>query len=209
MQSAPLSGIEAPPILALDAGGFPRRWIGFEEAAHCYVRGAVAWDLGDNAFVLRGGINRASGKRSELILRSIVALRGDAAGRAPRYRAPQVLREMLFARDRQVCAYCGGRYRLSELTAEHVLPQSRGGQDCWTNLVSACKPCNLRKGNRTPEQAAMPLLYVPYVPSQHEAFILRNRRILADQMEFLMAGVPAGSRLHVRKAADGASRADA
>jgi hypothetical protein len=42
----------------------------------------------------------------------------------------------------------------------------------------------------------MPLLYVPYVPSQHEAFILRNRRILADQMEFLMAGVPAGSRLH-------------
>ena len=50
------------------------------------------------------------------------------------------------------------------------------------------------------EQARMPLLYVPYVPSQHEAFILRNRRILADQMEFLMAGVPAGSRLRVAAA---------
>ncbi|MFM7570545.1 MAG: HNH endonuclease, partial [Betaproteobacteria bacterium] len=76
----------------------------------------------------------------------------------------------------------------------------KGGRDTWTNLVSACKPCNLRKGNRTPEQAGMPLLYVPYVPSQHEAFILRNRRILADQMEFLMAGVPAGSRLHAHVA---------
>jgi hypothetical protein len=189
------SAIDSPPILALDAGGFPRRWIGIEEAAHCYVRGAVAWDLGDHAFVLRGGVNRASGQRSMLTLRSIVALRGDALGRAPYPRAPQVVREMLFARDRQICAYCGGRFRLSDLTAEHVLPQSRGGRDSWTNLVSACKPCNLRKGNRTPEQANMPLLYVPYVPSQHEAFILRNRRILADQMEFLMAGVPAGSRL--------------
>lgn len=193
---APLPGADSPTILALDAGGFPRRWIGIEEAAHCYVRGAVAWDLGDNAFVLRGGINRASGQQSLLTLRSIVALRGDAAGRVPRARTPQVVRDMLFARDRQICAYCGGRFRFSELTAEHVLPQSRGGRDTWTNLVSACKPCNLRKANRTPEQASMPLLYVPYVPSQHEAFILRNRRILADQMEFLMAGVPASSRLH-------------
>ena len=43
----------------------------------------------------------------------------------------------------------------------------------------------------------MPLLYVPYVPNRHEHFILRNRRILADQMEFLMAHLPQSSRLHV------------
>jgi len=196
----PLQHTDPPAILALDAGGYPRRWIGLEEAATCYVRGAVAWDLGEHAFVLRGGVNRASGRQSELTLRSIVALRGDTIVRAPRDRVPVVVREMLFARDRHVCAYCGGKYRLADLTAEHVLPQSKGGRDTWTNLVSACKPCNLRKGNRTPEQAGMPLLYVPYVPSQHEAFILRNRRILADQMEFLMAGVPAGSRLHAHVA---------
>ena len=47
----------------------------------------------------------------------------------------------------------------------------------------------------------MPLLYVPYVPNRHEHFILRNRRILADQMEYLLAGVPRTSRLHVLKAA--------
>ncbi|HET6828395.1 MAG TPA: HNH endonuclease, partial [Ramlibacter sp.] len=53
-----------------------------------------------------------------------------------------------------------------------------------------------RKSNRTPEQARMPLLYTPYVPSLWEDFILRNRRILADQMEFLMAHLPKNSRLH-------------
>jgi hypothetical protein len=58
------------------------------------------------------------------------------------------------------------------------------------NVVTACRSCNHRKGNRTPEQAHMPLLYAPYVPSLWEDFILRNRRILADQMEFLMAHLP-------------------
>ncbi len=183
-------------ILVLDAGGMPRRWLGVEDAVGYYYKRQVAWDLGDHAFTLRGGICRATGLRSSLTLRSIVAVRGDSPRRAHFERVPALTREMLFARDRFVCAYCGARHRASELTAEHVHPQSRGGRETWTNLVSACKPCNLRKGDRTPEQAHMPLLYVPYVPSVHEAFILRNRRILADQMEFLMAGVPAGSRLH-------------
>ena len=58
------------------------------------------------------------------------------------------------------------------------------------NVVTACRACNHRKSNRTPEQARMPLLYAPYVPSLWEDFILRNRRILADQMEFLMAHLP-------------------
>ena len=58
-----------------------------------------------------------------------------------------------------------------------------------------CRACNHRKSSRTPEQAGMPLLYAPYVPSLWEDFILRNRRILADQMEFLMAHVPRSSRL--------------
>ena len=68
--------------------------------------------------------------------------------------------------------------------------------DALSNLVPACKPCNHRKSSRTPEQATMPLLYAPYVPSLWEDFILRNRRILADQMEFLMAHLPQSSRLH-------------
>jgi 5-methylcytosine-specific restriction endonuclease McrA len=81
------------------------------------------------------------------------------------------------------------------LTREHIKPQGQGGQDVWTNVVTACRGCNHRKGNRTPEQARMPLLYVPYKPNLWEDFILRNRRILADQMTFLAAHLPEGSRL--------------
>jgi len=64
------------------------------------------------------------------------------------------------------------------------------------NVVTACRACNQRKGNRTPEEAHMHLLYAPYVPNRAEFLILANRRILADQMEFLLASVPRSSRLH-------------
>jgi 5-methylcytosine-specific restriction endonuclease McrA len=69
------------------------------------------------------------------------------------------------------------------------------GLDHWMNVVTACKACNHRKGNRTPEQARMPLLFAPYIPSLWEDFILRNRRILSDQMEFLTAHLPRNSRI--------------
>ena len=79
----------------------------------------------------------------------------------------------------------------------YKVPVSRGGRDVWTNTVTACRRCNTTKGCRSPEQSGMPLLYVPYVPNRHEHFILRNRRILADQMEYLLAGVPKSSRLYL------------
>jgi 5-methylcytosine-specific restriction endonuclease McrA len=94
-----------------------------------------------------------------------------------------------------VCAYCGDHFHEEDLTREHIIPFANHGVDTWMNVVTACRPCNHRKGPRTPEKANMPLLYAPYVPSLWEDFILRNRRILADQMEFLMAHVPRSSRL--------------
>ena len=103
---------------------------------------------------------------------------------------------LLFARDRHLCGYCGERFMTRELSRDHVKPVARGGRDSWTNTVTACRRCNTRKGSRSPEQAGMPLLYVPYVPDRHEHFILRNRRILADQMEYLLASVSRNSRLH-------------
>ena len=88
------------------------------------------------------------------------------------------------------------QYLPEDLTREHIHPTSRGGYDSWMNCITACRPCNGRKGNRLPEEANMSLLYLPYVPSLHEDMILRGRRILADQMEFLLASVPRSSRLH-------------
>ncbi|WP_139102720.1 HNH endonuclease, partial [Acinetobacter baumannii] len=67
----------------------------------------------------------------------------------------------LFARDRHLCAYCGGQFALDELTREHIVPTSRGGRATWMNCITACRACNGRKGNRTPAEARMPLLYLP------------------------------------------------
>ena len=80
-------------------------------------------------------------------------------------------------------------------------PLRAASQDSHSQLVNfvlwvECKACNGRKGNRLPEEARMSLLYLPYVPSLHEDMILRGRRIVADQMEFLLASVPRSSRLH-------------
>src|SRR3546814_6396365 len=71
-----------------------------------------------------------------------------------------------------------------------VMPLSRGGRDIWENVVAACFHCNSRKGGRTPQQASMPLLAVPYRPSWVEHLILSNRNILADQMAFLKNHLP-------------------
>jgi len=183
-------------ILALDSAGAPNRWIDVEAAAHYYAKQQVAWAVGEHEFTLHGGVSRLTGVRSLLRLNSIIAVAGKDFMIRHYGRVPGITKAMLFARDRHVCAYCGVRFATVDLEMEHVVPRSQGGPFTWTNLVSACRGCNDRKADKTPEQARMPLLYVPYLPNRHEAFILSNRRILADQMEFLLRGVPRHSRMH-------------
>lgn len=78
------------------------------------------------------------------------------------YKKVMLSRKNILRRDRFECQYCGARRRL---TVDHVLPKSRGGRDRWDNLVAACVSCNNRKGNRTPEEARMPLHRKPFRPS--------------------------------------------
>lgn len=178
-----------PPVLALDVAGLPVGWLHWKEAATRCLTGDMLWSLGgERAVLILGGVNR-SGERTRLDLPPIIALRGeDASGLlgAHTLLAP----DALFARDRHLCLYCGLQHPRGGLTRDHVRPLSRGGLNVWENVVTACKRCNNRKANRTPEEAGMPLLGVPYAPSHAEGLILRNRRILADQMEFLLARVP-------------------
>ena len=181
-------------VLQLDVSGRPQAWISPKEAAVLYACDGVAWTLGDAFQVLRGGIQRSTGRQSRIELHPIVAVRGAVPSRAWRTE-PAITNPKLFARDRQVCAYCGGRFAFDDLTREHIRPVSRGGSDSWMNCITACRACNGHKGNRLPEEVNMSLLYLPYVPSLHEDMILRGRRILADQMDFLLASVPRGSRL--------------
>jgi 5-methylcytosine-specific restriction endonuclease McrA len=193
MEAARVIALNTTRVLALDAAGRILDWISWQDAACLYVREAVAWTLGDPCITVHGGINRARGDQSILKLHPIVASTGHCRDHAidP---APALTNTALFARDRHICLYCGDHFSRHELTRDHVLPVSRKGQDIWENVVSACLACNLRKGSRTPQQADMPLLAVPYRPSWVEHLILSNRNILADQMEFLVSHLPRDRR---------------
>ncbi|GAB4131003.1 MAG: HNH endonuclease [Ignavibacteriales bacterium] len=79
------------------------------------------------------------------------------------YREVMLTRKNILRRDKHICAYCG-RGDLP-LTIDHIIPKSMGGEDTWENLITACLPCNNKKGNRTPQQAGMILHSKPYKPS--------------------------------------------
>jgi 5-methylcytosine-specific restriction endonuclease McrA len=181
-------------VLMLDSVGTPIRWAGVHKALAYYASGKIVTELGETTFTLRGGVNDETGEVSEMRANSIVMIRG-------RHQMPigadrvALNKFSLFSRDRGMCAYCGHDFKEEDLTMEHITPTSRGGRLRWMNMVTACRSCNVRKGSRTPEEARMPLLYTPYTPNRFEGFILRNRRILADQMQFLLASVPRHSRL--------------
>ena len=85
-------------------------------------------------------------------------------------------------RDRYTCQYCGQKG--GELTVDHVLPKSRGGKSTWDNLVAACRSCNLRKGDRTPEEAGMRLLRPPK-PPRVPLFLLDLKEVPPDWRPFV------------------------
>lgn len=78
------------------------------------------------------------------------------------YKEIPLTRKNILHRDSHSCQYCG--YTGDDLTLDHVVPRSRGGGDHWENLVTACVRCNIKKGNRTPREANMPLRQVPRRP---------------------------------------------
>ena len=75
-------------------------------------------------------------------------------------------RRNIFARDANRCQYCGKFFPTSELSFDHVMPRSRGGETTWENIVCACVSCNVRKGGRTPLEASMKLIRLPVRPKQ-------------------------------------------
>ena len=125
-----------PLVLTVDMAGLPQAWVELEEAITYHAKQMVAWSVGREVREFRGGWQK-NGMRSRIATRSILAIKGSGAG-AHRH-APGLTNQMLFVRDRQVCAYCGGRFMIRDLSRDHVVPVSRGGKDSWTNTVTACR----------------------------------------------------------------------
>jgi 5-methylcytosine-specific restriction endonuclease McrA len=97
----------------------------------------------------------------EFRLPSVIALKDYVSVQ----QRPAFTRFNVFLRDRFTCQYCGKRHRTEDLTFDHVIPISRGGRTVWSNVVAACAPCNLQKGNRLPGQGGMKPLTAPAQPT--------------------------------------------
>ena len=89
-------------------------------------------------------------------------------------RRPAFTRFNVFLRDHFDCQYCGVHFRSEELTFDHLVPRSRGGRTTWGNVITACQDCNLKKGNRMPDECHMHPLRRPQQPTTYQ--LQRNGR---------------------------------
>ena len=187
-------------ILRTDVSGMPLEWIDYQEAVRLYCAEQVVYTCGRLLYRVHGGHNAITGRQSRIDLNSIVATEGSiqASLKGRSGYVPPLNNKALFRRDDHICLYCGEHYCASLLSRDHVTPLSQQGQDVWNNVVTACKRCNNYKAGRTPEQAGLQLLAIPFVPTHAEYIYLQGRRILADQMEFLRAHFPRRSPLRER-----------
>ncbi len=157
-------------VLLLNFSYEPLGTVGVARAMCLVLRGAVFVEEFEEGRVLRS-------PTAEFRVPSVVRLRAYVNVRRRRRQAG-MKRLRVFVRDGFRCQYCGDRKAASELTLDHILPRSRRGQSVPENLVAACVGCNTRKGNRTPEQARMPLL-----TSQHKLRVGLDRVMLCHYAE--------------------------
>lgn len=102
--------------------------------------------------------------------------------RVPRFGTRRITRRALFARDGWRCQYCGDTARL---TVDHIVPRSRGGASGWENMVTACAPCNLRKGDRLPHEIGMRLRSKPRQPSPTLFLTLQTNEVPHAWLDYL------------------------
>ena len=140
--------------LLLDKAFRPLRAVGW--------RRAVCLDLADRVEVLEYYERTVRTASDEFPIPAVIRVPGWM------HRLPQLVpptRRNVMLRDEFLCGYCGRSGTSAQLTIDHVHPRSRGGPTQWANLVAACAPCNRRKGDRTPQEAGMPLSKEPREPS--------------------------------------------
>jgi len=137
-------------VLLLNFSYEPLGTVGVARAVCLWFRGAVFVEENDGENVLHS-------PSTIFPVPSVVRLRHYVHVRR-KNRETTMKRARIYIRDRYRCQYCGEHKHAKDLTLDHILPRAQGGESTPHNLVSACIKCNQRKGNRTPEQARMPLL---------------------------------------------------
>ncbi len=187
-------------ILRTDLAGMPLEWINYRDAVRLHFLDQIAYTCGQVLYRIRGGINARTHLRSVVEVNTIIATHGNsrAVEKMRDGYCPPLSNQTLFQRDGHICLYCGQHFPKRLLSRDHVRPLSQGGADHWTNVVTACVRCNNHKAGRTPEEADMQLLAIPFIPTHAEYIYLQGHNVLADQMAFLSAHFPRTSPLHGR-----------
>lgn len=155
----------------------------YEPLSVVSVRRAVVLLLKDKAEMVEATRARLRAEKLTMPVPSVIRL--VAYVRLPHHMALPVSRRTILARDNFTCQYCGDTPGRAQLTIDHVLPTSRGGPNDWDNVVTACLACNQRKGNRTPEEAGMPLLAKPSRPRYVALVLVRQGRASESWMKYM------------------------
>jgi 5-methylcytosine-specific restriction endonuclease McrA len=124
------------------------------------TRRAVCLVLSDKAEVVHHDGTEVRSARHAVPTPLVIRLRYMV--KVPYHRRTTLSRRAVFARDEHRCQYCGDQAD----SIDHVLPRSRGGGHTWDNVAAACRPCNLRKRDRTPDEAGMRLARAPRAPRE-------------------------------------------
>ncbi len=138
------------PVLVLNATYEPVNVCAARRALVLVLKGVAAAEEESDRFL----ISPSRRMRVPSVIRLLEYRRIPFQGRA-------LSRKNILMRDRNTCQFCSKVLPAGELTLDHIIPRSRGGESTWENLVACCHPCNNRKGNRLPEEAGMKLLRRP------------------------------------------------
>ncbi len=155
----------------------------YEPLNVCNVRRALVLVIGGRAEILEARNQNFASVSTVFPAPSVIRLMYMI--RRPRPRVKLTRRE-IFIRDGFTCQYC--ERQASDLTIDHVIPRSRGGQHVWDNVVSACKACNHRKGGKSIAEARMSLRTQPFEPRAGRYYTIERRldtTIQTDWQKFL------------------------
>jgi 5-methylcytosine-specific restriction endonuclease McrA len=152
----------------------------YEPLSVVSLRRAVCLVLAEKADVVHhDDLSQFRSMRRSLPVPTVIRLRYVV--RVPYHRRTSLSRRAVFARDDHRCQYCGGHAD----SIDHVMPRSRGGEHVWENVAASCRPCNLRKRDRTPEEAGMPLARPPRAPRDHAWISAALGRVPEDWLPYL------------------------
>lgn len=143
-------------VEVLNSSYLPLGFTSLSRALALVLRGAATVEEADYSVLIRSAGNSLSLPKVIRLVKFVDV---------PFVIAPENFTRLgVLKRDDLTCGYCGERGNVQDMTLDHIHPRSRGGSDSWENAVTACKPCNSKKADRTPEEAEMPLLFQPSVP---------------------------------------------